>query len=327
MLGRIVNPIEVSRKKSSETKFASELHDHTFGITSDPLTHFAAVFSALIHDLDHAGVPNTVLVNENRAIARKYKGKSVAEQNSVDLALKMLLQPEFRDLQDCIYANEDEYSRFRSLVVNLVLATDIMDKELGGQRKARWAKAFSNDSSSSKDVSTEENDDAKRTKDANRKATIVLEHLIQASDIAHTMQHWHVYRKWNERLFQEMYSMFLAGRLDKDPSEGWYQGEIGFFDFYIIPLARKLETCGVFGVSSSEYLGYAENNRKEWVTKGEDLVKGYLERFEMRQASAAALEGSVFQASESCLSDFRLHESAMDWSGNDCEGMTGIVEC
>jgi hypothetical protein len=28
--------------------------------------------------------------------------------------------------------------------------------------------------------------------------------------------------------------------------------EIGFFDFYIIPLAKKLKECGVFGVSSDE---------------------------------------------------------------------------
>jgi hypothetical protein len=25
-------------------------------------------------------------------------------------------------------------------------------------------------------------------------------------------------------------------------------GEIGFFDFYVIPLAKKLKECGVFGV-------------------------------------------------------------------------------
>jgi hypothetical protein len=45
-----------------------------------------------------------------------------------------------------------------------------------------------------------------------------------------------------------------------DPSENWYQGEIGF-DFYIIPLA-KLKDCGVFGVSSDEYLNYALKNRQ-----------------------------------------------------------------
>lgn len=104
-------------------------------------------------------------------------------------------------------------------------------------------------------------DDANMT---NRKATIVIEHLIQASDVAHTMQHWHIYRKWNERFFVECYQAYKDGRAEKDPSIGWYQGEIGFFDFYIIPLARKLKECGVFGVSSDEYLNYAVHNRQEW---------------------------------------------------------------
>lgn len=130
------------------------------------------MFSALVHDLDHLGVPNTVLVNEGSQIARKYKGKSVAEQNSVDLAFKMLLQPEFQDLQDSIFASDDEYSRFRSLVVNLVLATDIMDKELGSQRKQRWAKAFNN--AKSEASFNDEDIDTRVSKDTNRKATIVV---------------------------------------------------------------------------------------------------------------------------------------------------------
>lgn len=42
----------VAAKKMDE---AEELHDNTYGITSDPLTHFAVVFAALIHDVDHRG--------------------------------------------------------------------------------------------------------------------------------------------------------------------------------------------------------------------------------------------------------------------------------
>ena len=101
-----------------------------------------------------------------------------------------------------------------------------MDKELGQARKDRWNKAFSLDASTHTPLESEQDM-------VNRKATIVIEHLIQASDIAHTMQHWHVYAKWNERLFHEMYRAYRAGRLDKDPSTSWYQGEIGFFDFYM----------------------------------------------------------------------------------------------
>ena len=62
---------------------------------------------------------------------------------------------------------------------------------MGALRKARWNKAFNDDNS-------ENNSDTKYTIEdvVNRKATIVIEHLIQASDVAHTMQHWDVYRKW-----------------------------------------------------------------------------------------------------------------------------------
>ena len=66
-----------------------------------------------------------------------------------------------------------------------------------------------------------------------------------------------------------------------------YKGEIGFFDFYIIPLAKKLKDCGVFGVSSDEYLNYATNNRNEWVRKGpefvEEMIRSVKEEFDQRQ--------------------------------------------
>jgi hypothetical protein len=51
-----------------------------------------------------------------------------------------------------------------------------------------------------------------------------------------------------------------------------------FFDNYVIPLAKKLNSCGVFGVSSDEYLTYALQNRREWEIKGESVVKAMEER-------------------------------------------------
>ena len=69
----------------------------------------------------------------------------------------------------------------------------------------------------------------------------MIEHIIQASDVAHTMQHWNVYLKWNENLFREMYCAYKDGRSEKDPTDGWYKGELWFYDNYVIPLAKKLE--------------------------------------------------------------------------------------
>jgi len=270
LLARIVAPDEVIndniglKKRKSTKVFASALHDHTYGITSDPLTQFSCVFSALIHDVDHTGVPNVQLVNESTSLAVRYKNKSVAEQNSVDLAWELLMDSQYQQLRRVIYTNETEFQRFRQLIVNSVMATDIADKELKKLRNARWEKAFDENAPSLNKYLPE---------DRNRKATIVIEHLIQASDIAHTMQHWHIYRKWNERLFRENYLAYKMGRADTDPSKNWYKGEIGFFDFYIIPLAKKLKDCGVFGVSSDEYLNYAVKNREEWEVKGKEIVE------------------------------------------------------
>ena len=48
----------------------------------------------------------------------------------------------------------------------------------------------------------------------------------------------------------------------------------------MIPLAHKLKECGVFGVSSAEYLQYAVENRAEWGRKGEEVCKQMVSRYD-----------------------------------------------
>lgn len=171
LLERVVNPDDIDYESKER---ASDAHNYTYGLTSDPLTQFTVVFCALIHDVDHTGVSNGQLIKEKAHIAEMYHNKSVAEQNSIDLAWDLLMQDEYKALRNCIYTNESEFKRFRQLVVNTVLATDIFDKELSSLRKNRWAKAF-------QEIPADDDP----TDAANRKATIVIEHLIQASDVSH----------------------------------------------------------------------------------------------------------------------------------------------
>jgi hypothetical protein len=88
---------------------------------SDPLTQLAVVFSALIHDVDHRGVSNPTLIQEDPTLAQRYHYKSIAEQNSVDLAWNIFMRPEFTDLRDCLFATREDFQRFRQLVVNSVM--------------------------------------------------------------------------------------------------------------------------------------------------------------------------------------------------------------
>ncbi|CAJ1960718.1 unnamed protein product [Cylindrotheca closterium] len=244
---------------------------HDVRFQADPMTKFTVILAAMVHDVVHSGVSNNQLIKEGSKLVDLFNNKSVAEQNSTVLDWDILMHPRFQDFRRTIYAALYELDRFRQLMTNTVLATDIMDKELQALRRNRWDAAFNTNAALA--ARSEE-----ATKDmVNRKATIVIEHLIQASDVAHTMQHWHIYCKWNERLFQEMAVAYKAGRLPFNPAEKWYEGEIGFLDNYVIPLAKKLKDCGVFGVASDEYLNYAMENRREREEKGRDFVESLTE--------------------------------------------------
>jgi hypothetical protein len=238
---------------------------HHLGIDMDPLTEFACVFSTLIHDVDHPGVSNQQLISERTALASVYMGKSISEQNSVDLAWNLMLDDKYTDLRAAICGTSGELVMFRQLVVNCVMATDVMDPLLNQDRTKRWNEAFQE--SSAADTSMD------------RRATLVLEHAIQTADIAHTMQHWHIYRKWNERLFVELYSAFRTGRMAKDPCDFWYKGELAFFDKMVIPLAQKMSDCGMTGGLGIECLDYARQNRNEWEQKGQEILESMIQQY------------------------------------------------
>jgi hypothetical protein len=181
LLKRIVS---VDDDKCGDVVTSQDVHKHTYGIGTDPLTQFAIVFAGLVHDVGHTGVPNFQLAEEDPVLAEKYIHKSIAEQHSVNIAWELLMLPGFKNLRSCIFYNREECQRFRHLIVNSLMATDIFDKELKAIRTKRWEAAF-HPSAPESTVTSEA---------MNRKATIVIEHVIQASDVSHTMQHWYIYQ-------------------------------------------------------------------------------------------------------------------------------------
>jgi hypothetical protein len=278
LLSRVIGPLRKMQGagSGSDDDVSSEfLHQTSFGITSDPLTQFTVVLAAVVHDVDHRGVPNDILATEDPSLRITYHGKSLAEQNSVDVAWRVLMSDEFRDLRHAIFTTPSELRRFRQILINTVMATDIFDEDMAEKRQARWSRAFGDTRSVHDSISSTASIHHSR-------ANVVLEYVMQASDMAHTMQHWHVYRKWNERLFREMYKAYQEGRVPNDPADTWYESEIAFFDNYALPLAERLRECGAFGVSSDEYVTYVEKNREEWQAKGIEVVKQFRAQVEVK---------------------------------------------
>ena len=115
----------------------------------------------------------------------------------------------------------------------------------------------------------------------------VLDAMMNVADVAHTMQSFQVFVKWNKRLFKELYCAHLADRIKFDPSENWYENQIGFFRLVIIPLAQKMKTSGVFGATGTVFEYFALENRKRWMVEGmmisEVLIREVKEEIQMEQ--------------------------------------------
>ena len=220
-------------KKSSDKELLqkseeADLFFSTYGISADPLAQFAVVFAALVHDVDHHGIPNVQLIKEKPLLANKYKNKSLAENNSIQVAWSELFQPEFSNLRQTMFGSDDDESRFRQLLINVVIATDITDRERRAGERVRWETAFDKDSASDFNWEKEwqnKSDDKLPAIDISLKATVVLEQIVLASDVAHTMQHWLTYVKWNERLYKEMWAGMFSTL---------------FFDSFLVHLSHLL---------------------------------------------------------------------------------------
>lgn len=67
---------------------------------------------------------------------------------------------------------------------------------------------------------------------ARRPATIVIEHLIQASDTSRIYS-----RNGVNKLVQVqvMHKVYKSGGAEKYPSINWYKAEMGFFDILLWP--------------------------------------------------------------------------------------------
>jgi hypothetical protein len=326
----------------------------SFGIGEDPRILFAMVFSALIHDVGHRGVPNSVLVEEEDELAILHNDVSVAEQNSLQVAFSVLRQDEFAGLKNCICPTSEERKFFRKTVISMVMVTDISDQERVQIAASRWNAAFPTSCSAllggntiggagragmhlltlpskkkgiqsselkssisrrrftqfTTDAAVEEFRlsarlgirtsmdmsgmliDAYHTIDQLQQHA-VLETIMNVADVAHTMQSFRVFVKWNKRLFKELYVAYLSNRLSFNPSENWCQNQIGFFSHFILPLTLKLKRCGIFGSTGSVFEYFATENKKRWMNEGEEISKEIIRdvKNEVEREQAIALNG------------------------------------
>lgn len=291
-------PCSASPKDRTAETFERFLN--TFGISEDPLIHFGLVFSALVHDVEHKGLPNAQLIKEQDKLSAIYINKSIAEQHSIAVAFSILAEPCFKELRETIWTSKHEYAKFRNLVVNLILATDISSPERTAIGRDKWNTAFAKDpelvrksgvhrrrsepytrmSSILKRSKSKRSPRASETNAsychaatsslATLKANAIMEQLMQIADVAHLMQDWQVFVKWNKKLYDELWAANIANR-GFDPSKNWFKGQISFLDNYVIPLGKRICESEIFGSQGTVFMENAIKNRDRWMVEGEQM--------------------------------------------------------
>jgi len=307
-----------ARQEFTET--TQEVRDRftsTLGIGNDPLTLFALIFSALIHDVGHVGISNRQLSSEGDDLALLYNDQSVAEQNSLSISFSLLYQEEYQHLLKIIAPDIEQRRKFRKLVIHTVMCTDIASPDRTQLMKTRWKEAFElsprkqnlfEDRTPSKlrfgikraMTLTGSSIDFYTDNEIELKASSVLEQMMLASDVAHLFQSYDNFLKWNERLYLELWNANLDDR-GFDPSKSWYGGQITFIDNYLRPLAERLSICNVFGENGPLFNNNLSDIRRRWTIEGDQFCKEMVRR--CTSISEEGVEQSENQAAASVVTD------------------------
>ncbi|CAH0726160.1 unnamed protein product, partial [Brenthis ino] len=254
---------------------------------------FATLVAAVVHDFEHTGTTNNFHVMSGSETALLYNDRAVLENHHISAAFRLIREEECNILQNL---SRDEFREFRTLVIDMVLATD-MSFHFQQLKNMRSLLSL-----------------AEPTVDKSKAASLVL----HCCDISHPAKRWDLHHRWTMSLLDEF---FLQG--DKERELGLpfsplcdrnntlvAESQIGFIDFIVEPsmavcadmlecvlgpLHSSTKTSSSSGQESISEESTAETNnkfkiKKPWVTCLMDNKKIWKEQAAKDAEARAKLE-------------------------------------
>ncbi|KAL7552126.1 hypothetical protein ACHAWF_018244 [Thalassiosira exigua] len=237
---------------TSMNKLLSVMHDE------EALNSFSLVFSALVHDAGHTGMSNKMLEETDHPLSTKYApGVPSAERESIALAIDTLFQPEYAEFRSAIIPEDLVKIQYAKTLFQSILVTDIANSQRVKVGIKRYEVA--QDEQGEYDIELcplaqlidevyeavglagsvkEEYPSEFVITHSGLQKCVRNEHMMLLSDVSHLLQGWENFIKWNFRLYKEINDCFQRG-FCADPLNGWYEGQIGFLEHYILPLASR----------------------------------------------------------------------------------------
>ncbi|XP_035245431.1 calcium/calmodulin-dependent 3',5'-cyclic nucleotide phosphodiesterase 1B-like isoform X2 [Anguilla anguilla] len=177
----------------------------------------AALFAAAIHDYEHTGTTNNFHIHTRSDFALIYNDRSVLESHHVSATYRLMQDEEMNIF---INLSREEWTELRSLVIEMVLGTDMSSHllQVKGMRAC---------------LQQQERVDKPKA----------LSLLLHTADISHPTKPWTLHSRWTKALMEEF---FRQG--DREAEMGLpfsplcdrkstlvAQSQIGFIDFIVDP--------------------------------------------------------------------------------------------
>jgi len=299
-------------------------------MSQDPFVAFMLVYSALVHDVGHTGKSNKILEDQNEELFRN-SPTPVAEQLSIRLAVVALERNEFSSLKAAIIPTIEAKFEFTKVLFCAILCTDVASPDRLKLVRERFEAVMpSNDNGSLDNTKCDDlawhkfserlcpllpyRKDICRAlsmsyEDFNKylhmfvrtenrlQQYVCIESLMQVADVAHCMQGWENFIKWNYRLYKEFMDCYKKN-LISEPSGTWAAGQIGFINNYILPLAERTEKC--CGLAANlNLVELAKQNRLRWENEGQFITDVFINADKNGEDEKSVLE-KCFSSKRTC---------------------------
>nr|XP_012139206.1 PREDICTED: calcium/calmodulin-dependent 3',5'-cyclic nucleotide phosphodiesterase 1A isoform X1 [Megachile rotundata] len=184
---------------------------------------FATLVAAIIHDYEHTGTTNNFHVMSGSETALLYNDRAVLENHHISASFRILKEDECNILQNL---SKEEFREFRSLVIDMVLATDM---SFHFQQLKNMKNILSL---------------AEPSVDKSKAVSLVL----HCCDISHPAKRWDLHHRWTMQLLEEF---FRQGDKEKELGLPFSplcdrnntlvaESQIGFIEFIVEP---SMQVC------------------------------------------------------------------------------------
>ena len=210
----------------------------------------AALYAAAVHDFAHPGSNNAHETKVSSPAALRFSDDAILEHHHLEQSFRCLHAPRNNFLAGL---SREAYREFRSIVIDMVLATDLSKHfDFVSQLKAAPPAALSPEHAGPNEP------------------TLLLTAMIKMCDLGHSFKPWAQHERWSNAVTEEFFALgdrerescvLVSPLCDRHKDTNLPKNQLGFFEFLCFPFYKAVARVMP---GAEELLPRLEANFDEW---------------------------------------------------------------